>query len=144
MAYAFQLDEGTSTGGYGVQPYGTSPYGGGFPDPWVLPEPQVGSSDPRLYLGRRRGVVRVERSGIVIAERTFATVGTWHFVYRHRTAAWFEQLRQFFDAGVFRFLRDTSDESTYHRVRWVQDEFEPVPVRDGYYGLAFDIEEVLS
>lgn len=141
MSIGFQRDEDATTDGYGVQPYGTSPYGGGAPAVLTLPDPQVGSDDPTRTHRRLRAASTHVRDGMVIGERVHAIPKLWRLFWRGRDASFVDSLQPYFEAGRFRMLPDATDDTNFFRVFLLTKEHPSTPVQRGQ---RYDVDWLLQ
>lgn len=145
MSFGFQRDDArVDTDGFGVQPFGTSAFGGGGYPVYEPPVLQPGSDDPTTDLVSSLGEVVLEREGVTLAARTFMESRKWHLVFKPVALSDVTSLRTFWRVRRFRLLPDVTDEATYWIVRWRDREFRPLRLRGGQplFDLSFDLEEV--
>ncbi len=145
MAAGFQIIESRfdGSGAFGLDEFGSFPFGGGEWPVDQLPIMQLGSDD--LRESRREFVSEVahERFGHTIAARVWTRARRWTVNFNAVSAETVEVLRIYFRVRLFYLLPDTADPSNRFEVRWSQTEFAPRYVAPGLYSLTFDLEEVL-
>lgn len=140
---AFQLDFEETTDGFGIQPFGTSDFGGGAPALLALPDPEIDSDDWRAKVRQRIGESVHRRDGLIIGARVSSVRGVWRFVWKHRDRAFVDSLIPYHSARRFRFLPDSTQEGTYFLVHWVETDFpEPGVKRGGLFDVALTLQEV--
>lgn len=144
MSYGFQLDVDPTTAGYGIQPYGTSAYGGGGQTILVLPDVHVGSDDPEDTLHRIQGESRHARDGVVIGNRVWAERKVWRLFWKRMAATFVTSIFPYYAARVFRFIPNVSAPSTYYRVIWLEADFPPPVQRGRTYDVELTLQEVPS
>lgn len=135
------------SGRFGQDPFGQSPFGGSDWPPVELPRVQLGSDD--LAESRREKIsrIRLERDGLIVAQRTLARARMWDVNYRAAEISALEVLRPFSRVGLFWLLPDGADQQNKIAVWWVGDEFHPQYVapavggRGALYALKFELEE---
>lgn len=131
MPAGFQLDEAATTAGFGVQPFGTSSFGGGAPAVLELPPLEVGSDDPSKLLRKLIGEHRHERGGVVLGIRKWAERDLLRLRWTGLEESFVEQLVTYHRARKFRLLPDATIDTTFVRVVWLETVFPNETIKRG-------------
>lgn len=132
------------SGRYGLDAYGTSPYGGSAPRAYRIPPLRNESDIPEHDLLRIASDVVIERDGIPLSVSVWGEARVLLHQFRALTMDQVLQLRTFWRARVFDFLPDGPEGGTSWRVCW-RGDFERASVkrrRDGLYNVDVNLVEV--
>ena len=142
-AYQIIPDRWPAAAPFGTCAFGTAYFGGADWAPATLPRINLGSDDVTRVMAHNLADIVLTRNGRPVSIRPYADWGKWAVRHAILSEDDVEALWAFCKARVFHLL-PSGDPTNYRTVYWAESSFHPEPIGNGYYSLAYTLEEVAS